>query len=80
MKKMKDPFEKHMADLVNKATYETYMQKNPELVGAIAQLLRLGETPARIEKHLNAKFPARPVAIEIIHMIAEHQNKLTKEN
>ena len=77
---MKDPFGKHLADVVNKATYETYMQKNPELVGAIAQLLRMGETPARVEKHLNAKFPARPITTALIRMIAEHQNKLTKEN
>lgn len=77
---MKDPFEDHMANIINQAAYEAYLKKNPVLIGAIAQLLRLGETPARIEKHMSAKFPARPVAIEIIHMIAEHQNKLTKEN
>lgn len=69
---MKDPFEKHLADVVNKATYETYMQKNPELIGLIAQLLRLGETPARIEKHMSAKFPARPIRIGLIRMIAKH--------
>lgn len=77
---MKDPFEKHLADVVNKATYDAFLQKNPALVGAIAQLLRLGETPARIEKHLNAEFPARPITTGLIRMIAEHQNKLTKEN
>ncbi len=77
---MKDPFEKHLADVVNKAAYETYMQKNPELIGLIAQLLRLGETPEKIEKYLNAKFPARPITTALIRMIAEHQNKLTKEN
>lgn len=47
---------------------------------AIAQLLRMGETPAKIEKHLNAKFPARPITTGLIRMIAEHQNKLEKEN
>lgn len=66
--------------LINKAAYEAFLEKRPALVGAIAQLLRMGETPEKIEKYLNAKFPARPITTALIRMIAEHQNKLTKEN
>ena len=73
---------KHQAtvDLINQAAYETYLHRNPAMVGSIAQLLRMGETPERIQQAISAKIPGPPVAIEIIRMIAEHQNKLTKEN
>jgi len=59
--------------ILQRGLYEAFARDYPETVNAIEQLLRLGESPEKITKVIQGRFPKeKSFIIGVIRHVADH--------
>lgn len=62
----------HIKQILQRGLYEAFARDYPGIVDAIEDLLRMGESPAKIARVMKLRFPNKPIAINVIRHIADH--------